>query len=58
MPLEDLPAELARRNTETDVPISILYESKNCWSVTYIDTPGLKQPGEKVNIIDNNKILK
>jgi GTPase Era involved in 16S rRNA processing len=47
MQLEDLQDELTKRNQETDVPISILYEHKNVWSITYIDTPGLKQPDEK-----------
>ncbi len=46
LPLEDLYAELEKRNKETDAPINLLYESKSCWNVTYIDTPGLKQPGE------------
>jgi hypothetical protein len=45
--LNQLRDELIKRNQESDVPISILYEHKSVLSITYIDTPGLKHAEDK-----------
>jgi hypothetical protein len=36
MSLEGVYIELDKRNKETEVPIYIIYEHKNCWNVTCI----------------------
>jgi hypothetical protein len=49
VPLAALEAELQQRNVISSIPIIINVEHRNCWNVTYIDTPGLFAPKTKVN---------
>lgn len=37
----DLPRELQARNTESDVPVHITYETSRMMNMTFVDTPGL-----------------
>ena len=37
----DLFYELQRRNVETEVPLFVQYETKNCWDITLTCTPGI-----------------
>lgn len=47
IPLESLEKEISARNTISPVPIYLNYEVKNCWNITFIDTPGLVHSTEK-----------
>jgi hypothetical protein len=44
--VEELEDELQARNVVSPAPIHVQYEIRNCWNVTYIDTPGLLTAGE------------
>jgi hypothetical protein len=45
--LEGVEKETTARNELVPEPLVINYESKNCWNLTLIDTPGLANPSEK-----------
>lgn len=43
----ELEKEIKERNVISPSPIIVNYEYKYCWSLTWIDTPGLLAPTEK-----------
>jgi hypothetical protein len=45
--LADLPAELAKRNTSTLVPLVVQFDFKDCWNLTLIETPALVVEGSE-----------
>jgi len=47
--IEALEAEISARNVISSTPIYVNYEVKNCWNITFIDTPGLASTGEKTS---------
>lgn len=46
---ESVEKELKIRNIISPSPIYVTYEYKNCWNITFIDTPGLVPASEKTN---------
>lgn len=41
--LEELPTEVGKRNTSSDVPLVIQYEFKDCWNLTLVDLPDIAE---------------
>lgn len=41
--LNDLPSELAKRNTSSEMPLVIQYEFKDCWNLTIVDLPDISE---------------
>lgn len=39
--IKELPNEIEKRNKKSMTPLTIIYQYKNCWNMTIIDTPGL-----------------
>jgi len=45
--IAELEAELLKRNTKSQHPIFVQYETRTAWNVTYYDTPALPKDGGK-----------
>lgn len=56
--LKDLPTELSKRNSVSDVPIVVHYEYKECWNLTLVDTPDLPEDSvaKKIEDLDTSNL--